>query len=187
MSWFAVDDRFWSHRKVMSMRRSPHYADAVALWTLAGSWCCAQDAERDNGRVPIDVLPALGVTAWRDGLDLLVESGLWEIPDGDAATFHDWNVWNGQDAKQNRSRELARLRKQTERQRKCEAGRHDRHCPSETCPKKAARRAGHTGSRDPGSGRDGTGSSPRPREVRSEEEQEHAHERANADPWSATP
>jgi hypothetical protein len=37
MSWFAVDDRFWSHRKVMSMRRSPHYADAIALWTLAGS------------------------------------------------------------------------------------------------------------------------------------------------------
>jgi hypothetical protein len=36
-------------------------------------------------------------------------------------------------------------------------------------------------------GQDRPGRNPRPREVRSEEEQEHAHERANDDPWSATP
>jgi hypothetical protein len=183
MSWFAVDDRFWSHRKVMSMRRSPYYTDAVALWALAGSWCCGQAVEQYDGRVPLDVLPALGVTAWRDALDLLVEAGLWEVPDGDAVLFHDWHVWNGAEAKHNRSNEQARIRTAAWRKRKCERGEHDRHCPSETCPKKAAKRRVAVGDVTPGRDGTGTGRSPRPREVRSEEEQEHAHERANSDPW----
>lgn len=126
----------------MSMRSSPFYADALALWVLAGSWCCAQDSERDTGRVPIDVMPGLGVIAWRDALDLLVGSGLWQVPDGDAAEFKDWHLWNGMQAKQNRNRELARVRKEKERKLKCERGEHDRHCPSETCPRKRGSRSG---------------------------------------------
>lgn len=155
MSWFAVDDRFCSHRKVMRMRTSPHYADAVALWVLAGSWCCQQDAERWTGRIPLDVLGQLGVPSWRDGLDLLVETGLWEIPDGESTQFHDWDDWNGIDGREYRSKEQARLRQEIHRRKKCESGDHDRHCPSATCPKKLAKQRVTPGHVTPG--RDGPG------------------------------
>jgi hypothetical protein len=143
MSWFAVDDKFWTHRKVMRMRREPAYTDAVALWTLAGSWCASQTVEQHTGRVPLDVLACLGVPGWRDALDLLVLVGLWELPPDidDAAAFHDWEQWNGVDARHNRSREQTRIRQQAHRKRKCERGEHDRHCPSDTCPRKRARTA----------------------------------------------
>ena len=51
---------------------------------------------------------------------------------------------------------LARKRKNQAayRRRKCERGEHDRHCPAATCPARVASRV--TG--NPGSGRDGTGS-----------------------------
>lgn len=139
------------------MRRSPTYSDALALWLLAGSWCCAQDVERFSGKVPLDVLASFGVPGWRDGLDLLVEVGLWEVAVDECAAFHDWDMWNGIDGKEWRSKEQARLRKQAQRIRDCESGKHSKDCPPETCPKKLARRLRHTASRDTGSGRDGTG------------------------------
>lgn len=136
MSWFATDDGFWSHRKTMRMRASPYYCDAVALWTLAGSWCCDQEDEQHTGTIPLDVLDSLGVKRWKKALDLLVAVGLWEIPNGDVAQFHDWPHWNGPEARANRSREKGRKRTADWRIRKCERGEHDGHCPPETCPEK---------------------------------------------------
>jgi hypothetical protein len=157
VAWFAVDDRFWSHRKIMKMRRSPAYAEAVALWVLAGSWCCSQDGERFSGKVPLDVVASFGVPGWRDGLDLLVDVGLFEVPDGECAAFHDWDAWNGVGGKEYRSKEQARIRQQNHRLKKCQNGTHSKDCPPETCPKKLARRSRHTASRDTGSGRAGSG------------------------------
>lgn len=162
MSWFAVDDRFPMHRKVLRLRNGhPRvYGDAVALWTLAGSWACGQDVERFTGRVPVDVLETFGLPSWRDALDALVLVGLWQIDDGDCIVFHDWDTWNGTGSREHRSKEQAAVRQRALRLRKCRSGQHDRHCPTQDengepweCPK----RAGNTGSRDPGTGRAGTG------------------------------
>ena len=129
MSWFAVDDRFPQHRKVLALRRSEHYAPAVALWTLAGAWACGQDVERFTGRVAIDVLASLGVADWQAALDALVIVGLW-LSDGESVTFHDWDTWNGIAGREYRGKEQSRLRQHAARLRACEAGNHDRHCPT---------------------------------------------------------
>jgi hypothetical protein len=123
------------------MRESPHYADAVAMWTLAGSWCCGQEIERNTGVVPIGVLTTLGIACWRCGADTLTDYGLWEYRADGSVAFHDWHIWNGPDAKVNRSREQARIRQENRRIRRCQRGIHDKECPPETCPKKIAKRA----------------------------------------------
>lgn len=157
MSWGAVDDRFHGHRKVLRLRRGEHYAAAVAIWTLALSWCCAQEQERFTGKIPYDVLAGFGIPDWEKAAAALIDVGLWDAVDIDTARFHDWGDWNGIGGKEYRAKENARLRQQAHRKARCEAGQHDRHCPSDTCPRKLARAAGNGGSRDPGSGRDGSG------------------------------
>jgi hypothetical protein len=185
MSWFAVDDRFHSHRKVLSMRRSPAYADALAVWTLSGSWCAGQLHENLTGQVPVDVVASFGITGWQDGLDLLVKVGLWEVlPDGDTVQFHDWEMWNGPGGKANRSREQTQLRVHRYRLGVCEGGEHSKDCPTtdmdghpRTCPARAAKKRvtprNATPGRD-GSGRVGSGTSTT--ELRLEEKQDRDEE-----------
>jgi len=163
VSWFAVDDRFSQHRKVMTLRRSSHYAEAVALWTLAGSWACGQDVERFTGQAPVDVLASLGVVDWQQALDALVLVGLWDC-NGEAVTFHDWDAWNGTGSREHRSKEQSRKRSHAYRLRQCQAGQHSKDCPAtdlsgapRQCPKRAKRKPRDTASRDAGTGRDGTG------------------------------
>ena len=103
MSWFAVDDRFWSHRKVMRLRRSPHFADAIAVWTLGGSWCTGDHEARDTGVITLDVIAGLGVPGWEGGVHALIAASLFDAgPDGDSVGFHDWDFWNGPNAKTKR-------------------------------------------------------------------------------------
>lgn len=81
MTWFKVDDRFHSHRKVLSLSLA-----AVGLWTRAGSWCSANPDTR--GHVPRVLLQTIGAKPALAGE--LVKSGLWETtPDG--WRFHDWD------------------------------------------------------------------------------------------------
>lgn len=181
MSWFATDDRFWSHSKVMRLRRSPYYTSALTLWLLAGSWCSGQTKEQYTGRIPLDVLASFGVADWEEATNALIAAGLWEDLDDDAVSFHDWDNWNGTNAQHNRSKEQTRLRVERHRlakcqrgdhdrhcpigcpvriarRQKCEGGKHDRYCPADICPVKLERPTGNGGKRYPGTGRDGTGS-----------------------------
>lgn len=96
MSWFKVDSTFPHHPKVLSIPKAQRY-QAVALWTLAGSWSAkfrtgghvpavvvTEDLMRDGGLETADVLVrATGVTG----------RGLW-IPVADGWVFHDWEVYN---------------------------------------------------------------------------------------------
>lgn len=125
----------------MLMRSSPHYAEALALWVLAGSWCCDQEAEQHTGEFPRDVLGGFGITDWREACDLLVRVRLWDARGEDTVRFHDWPHWNGTDAKFNRSREQTRQRKERQRKRDCEQGKHSKDCPPDTCPRKYAKQA----------------------------------------------
>ena len=79
MTWFKVDDKLYTHRKVRSLSKG-----ALALWVLAGSYCA--DHLTDGVVQPSDV-------GWLGGTDdevaELVEAGMWdEHPDG--WEFHDW-------------------------------------------------------------------------------------------------
>jgi hypothetical protein len=145
VTWFAVDDRFQSHEKVLGLRAYPHHDSAVALWCLAGSWCAGQKINSETGNIPGYVLVTLGVNDPLAAAECLVDVGLWERTDAGFA-FHDWSTWNGTGAKQNRSNEQSRIRVHRGRLEDCKAGRHDRHCPTKTlegepwlCPKRASR------------------------------------------------
>ncbi len=119
MSWFATDDRFWSHRKVIRLRRSDYYAQAVAVWCLAGSWCSGDDAAKHTGAIDFDVIAALGVRDWELGVKALIDVRLFEeTADPEVVAFHDWGYWNGPGAKTKRLEqrlEADRVRQQKRR------------------------------------------------------------------------
>lgn len=79
MTWFKVDDGFWSHPKTMTLT-----PEAVALWVRAGSYC---GKHLTDGFVPRVMLPML--QAVEPHARELVTAGLWiEIVDG--WQFHQW-------------------------------------------------------------------------------------------------
>lgn len=79
MTWFKVDDGFWSHPKTLALPPG-----AVALWVRAGSYC---GKHLTDGFVSQTILPMLQGTE-ADALEL-VASGLWKPCEGGWA-FHDW-------------------------------------------------------------------------------------------------
>lgn len=79
MSWFKVDDGFWSHPKTLSLG-----APALALWVRAGSWSCQQ---LTDGFIPEPALTMLGGA--KKSADELVRVGYWDATDG-GWLFHDW-------------------------------------------------------------------------------------------------
>ena len=87
MTWFKVDDGFWSHPKTLALPPG-----AVALWVRAGSYC---GKHLTDGFVSRAILPMLQGTEG-DALEL-VHSGLWKPCDGGWA-FHDWDAY--QDTKE---------------------------------------------------------------------------------------
>lgn len=92
MTWFKVDDSFYSHPKVLALRASRNGKGAIALWTLAGSWSSQQLTE---GRVPQHVVAMLGAS--RADAEALVAAGLWardESASGPGYVFHDWLARN---------------------------------------------------------------------------------------------
>ena len=137
---FFVDDRFYSHRKVMRAAGSPHFAGAIALWVLAGSWAAAQLTERHTGEVPMYVIGSFPVTDHDHAVALLLEVGLLERLDQDTVRFHDWATWNGVEAKANRAAEASRRTSAAHRLRRCEKGEHSKDCPPEMCPRKRAKK-----------------------------------------------
>lgn len=81
MTWFKVDDGFWSHPKVLNLSDS-----AVALWTRAGAYCCQH---LTDGFVSSKILRVLGE---ENAALELVDSGLWrELKTG--FKFHDWDEY----------------------------------------------------------------------------------------------
>jgi hypothetical protein len=107
MTWFKVDDKFPTHRKVLSIPRGPRRLSAIGAWTLAGAWVSGSS---HDGQVPIYVLDDLGITA-KVAADL-VSAGLWEVADG-GYLVHDYLDFNPSKDQVDRDRAAA-----AERQRK---------------------------------------------------------------------
>lgn len=88
MPWFKVDDGFHAHRKVARLGREDF--DAVALWTVAGSWSADQ---LTDGWVPEYVAAKLDPDYERRA-KALVRVGLWELAQHDGEpgwVFHGWS------------------------------------------------------------------------------------------------
>lgn len=101
ITWFKIDDGFWSHPKSATLT-----SDAVALWVRAGAYSCQH---LTDGFIKTAVLRLLGDS---DAAAELVESGLWiEVPGG--WKFHDWDEYQETSETVKKRREDAR-----ERQRK---------------------------------------------------------------------
>lgn len=82
MTWFKVDDSFYSHPKVVQLSLS-----ARGLWVTAGSWCA--DHETD-GFVPDAMIRVFG--AKKRTADELESATLWKKVDG-GWKFHDWEKY----------------------------------------------------------------------------------------------
>ncbi|MEF2979067.1 hypothetical protein [Subtercola sp. YIM 133946] len=83
MSWFKVDDGFFSSRKVLSIPKGRRLA-AIGLWTMAGAWCAK---ELTDGVVPEFVIEELGGT--QAMAEALATAGLWSR-EGCAFVFTNW-------------------------------------------------------------------------------------------------
>lgn len=87
MTWFRVDDRFWSHPKVLHTSSL-----ALGVWVRVGSYCADH---LTDGVVPMttvySICPESKATVSRAVAEL-VTAGLW-VETGDPASrrYHDWH------------------------------------------------------------------------------------------------
>ena len=102
MTWFKIDDGFWSHPKTATLS-----SDAVALWVRAGSYSCQH---LTDGEIPAPMLRMLGTA---DAAEELVAAGLW-YEEGNGWSFHDWGDYQ-------ETRETVRKRRDEARERQAKA------------------------------------------------------------------
>ena len=86
MVWFRVDDGFHDHPKVEALLESKHASDAIALWTLAGSWCSKQ---LTDGEISTSKVARLGIRNHAKAAHELVRVRLWEQTES-GFRFHQW-------------------------------------------------------------------------------------------------
>lgn len=118
MTWFKVDDGFPDHPKVMALEEGEYFAEAIALWTLAGAWCARH---LTDGHVPRNALRRVtpfGATAAEAAAAELVRVGLWEeVTDG--WRYKDWHDYQPtrNDVRQQREKTRERVRRHREAKR----------------------------------------------------------------------
>lgn len=106
MTWFKVDDGFWSHPKTATLSDA-----AVALWVRAGAYSCQH---LTDGLI---VRPVLRMVGTVEAAGELVEAGLWlHHPDG--WVFHDWSDYQPTKADVEADRAAARERMRERRRNK---------------------------------------------------------------------
>lgn len=85
MTWFKIDDGFWSHPKTMALS-----AEAVALWVRAGAYSCQH---LTDGHIPSRVTVLLDPSPDREQhAEELIDAGLWKSA-RDGYVFHDWGEY----------------------------------------------------------------------------------------------
>ena len=132
MSWFKVDDGFWSHPKVLTLSDA-----AVALWLKAGTYSCQH---LTDGHIPSSLLRYLGMP---QSADELVHAGLWITTD-DGYQFHDWDEYQETSDDVKTRREQAR-----ERQRKRRAARNSHADVTRDTPRDSQRSSQKVSTPDP--------------------------------------
>lgn len=112
MPYFAVDDGFTDHPKVVDLLDCKHGKGALALWVLAGSWC---QKHARNGVLPRSLVRRLGFADAEAAA--LCTVNLWHAHESGGYAFHDWDLHNGDGALVKRrtegeKREQGRVRSQ---------------------------------------------------------------------------
>lgn len=106
MTWFKVDDGFWSHPKIAGLSDS-----AVATWVRAGSYSCQH---LTDGFISAPMLRMFGDA---DTAAELVATGLWDAVAG-GWHFHDWAEYQETGDVVRKRREQARERQRRSRERR---------------------------------------------------------------------
>ena len=118
MTWFKVEDNFWSHPKVMHL--SSH---AAGVWLRSAAYC---SAHLTDGRITghtIEVICPESRAHTRRAIAELVTAVLWDLgTQGDEYVFHDWAVYQSTRAEVEAKREAEREKKA--RQRRNAAGKY---------------------------------------------------------------
>lgn len=112
MSWFKVDDRLPTSRKMLRIPRSKRTA-AIGLWTIAGAWS-AHDLT--DGFVPAFMIEEWGGT--EGDADELIRAGMWaeDEHDGDPGyQFVNWDEYQPMKVNVEAKREYERERKRQQR------------------------------------------------------------------------
>lgn len=107
MSWFKVDDHFWSHPKTAELSDG-----ATALWLRAGSWAAGH---LTDGVVPASMLRMF--RSRRRSAEELVAVGLWSAV-GDTFVFTSWHEYQPSKAQVEARREATKTRVNTWREGK---------------------------------------------------------------------
>lgn len=109
MTWFMVSDDVGDHPKFDALRDGPCFGEAVALWTLAGSWLRKQliDGDVPRGRIRL-----FGLAKPERAASELVRVGLWTETEA-GYRFHNWLAYNS-----SRDEEMDRRAKSGNRQAK---------------------------------------------------------------------
>jgi hypothetical protein len=108
MAWFTVDDQMHGHPKLAEIDPA-RFAEAISLWTLAGSWCANH---LTDGRVPTAQLRKLVPFNPAKAAAELARVGLWDKADG-GYVFHDWSHYQASrsEVEQRRAAQTSRTRK----------------------------------------------------------------------------
>lgn len=112
MTWFKVDDGYWSHPKVLLTS-----LEACGMWVRAGSW---SSQHLTDGYVPIPILERImpvrpaKTAAIAEELEHI---GLW-VRRGDDWLFHDWEAIQVTRAEVEAEREATRERQRAWRQQR---------------------------------------------------------------------
>lgn len=119
MSWVRLDDRFYSHRKVMSV-------SLAARWLYVAALCVANQ-HSNNGILDQAAQDCLLVAVGRGGsfdvlAEELVKAGLWERHGVTDYAIHDYLEYQPSDEEQRKERAAA-----AERQRRFRERRHGGH------------------------------------------------------------
>lgn len=88
MTWWKVDDKAHDHPKIQLLLERDQ-GDALALWTLAGSWCGDQ---RTDGAVSAFIMRRW-FSDWQERAAALVDVNLWHVSEVDGREvyqFHDY-------------------------------------------------------------------------------------------------
>lgn len=134
MTWFKVDDAFFDHPKVMALEEGDHFAEAVALWSLAGAWCARH---LTDGNVPRNALRRVTPFDAAPAAAELVRVGLWEeVTDG--WRYKDWDEYQPlrKEVRERRENTRERVRRHRSKKRGGNGvtGGYEKRCPDPARP-----------------------------------------------------
>jgi len=109
MVWFKVDDGFHDHPKLEALLEGKYAVEAIALWTLAGSWC---GKHLTDGEINLSKVARLGIARHEKAAAELIRVRLWEKT-ATGFRFHNWLKYqqSREEVEHNRSETAERVRR----------------------------------------------------------------------------